>query len=291
MAIKILDLAQMIEAHGLKFLVYGDSGIGKTRLIATLPGRIFVVSAEAGLRSLKKVPGLIESGRVQGTVINSIAGLREVWSMFRKPGHGYDWVVLDSISEIAEVCLTEEKAKTKDPRAAYGAIQDEVISILRAFRDLEIGVYFTAKEAKEKDEATGRVSWFLSMPGKKVGPAVPYLFDEVYRLVSNKDDNDSRWLLTKNDGRSVAKSRSDLDPYEPADLGAIIEKIGAVDKPAVVAPSTSSNSFEKHNEDNDALAVTIDDVVMATVAALPLATVYPEHEEAAAQPAKKGAKK
>lgn len=296
MAIKIVSLASAIGSRGTKILSYGDAGTGKTFMISTLPGKVLIASAEAGLLSLSAFG---EDPRFSVVEINSIAGLREVYSHIRKPGHGYDWVVLDSISEIAETCLTEEKAKTKDPRQAYGAIQDEVGSILRAFRDLEINVYFSAKQAREKDEATSRISYGIAMPGSKLGPSIPYLFDEVFRLVVNKEEDgtESRWLLTRNDGRSVAKDRSGmLDPYEPADLGAIAAKIrGAA---VVVAPSTSSNSFEKHNEDNDVdlmvAAEGISDVerravdminTVAIVAASDVITLA-QVEDAAAQPAK-----
>lgn len=228
--LKLKKLDDVIDSRGLKVLVYGNAGVGKTRLIGSLPGRILIASAEAGLLSLTS---LADSKRILVVEIASVDGLREVYSHVKGASPGaYDWVVLDSISEIAEVCLTENKAKTKDPRQAYGAIQDDVGSILRAFRDLDCGVYFSAKESREKDEATGRVSYGISMPGSKLGPSVPYLFDEVFRLivVDDKDEKGNiervRWLQTANDGKSAAKDRSGLlDPYEPADLGAIAAKI------------------------------------------------------------------
>ena len=39
----------------------------------------------------------------------------------------------------------------------------------------------------------------------------------------------NRYLMTATDGKSTAKDRSGrLDAYEPADLGAIVAKIGGV---------------------------------------------------------------
>jgi hypothetical protein len=97
-------------------------------------------------------------------------------------------------------------------------------SLLRAFRDLPCGVYFSAKLAQTVDDATSRVSYGLLLPGKALAQSVPYLFDEVFRLVV--DDTGARWLMTSTDGRSVAKDRSGLlDALEPADLGAIASKI------------------------------------------------------------------
>ena len=263
---KIQKLDDVIDARGIKALVYGASGTGKTRLIESLPGRVLVASAEAGMLSLRGLGG----GRIDVVEITSIDGLREVYSHVKRTAHGYDWIALDSVSEIAEVCLTEQKKLTKDPRAAYGAIQDEVGGILRAFRDLDVGVYFSAKEHKEKDDSTGRTSYGLSMPGAKLGAQVPYLFDLVMRLVvvSDKDEAgnavDVRWLQTANDGRSVAKDRSGrLEPFELADptsgdvwgLGAIVEKIRGT--PAKRARKSTgveaalSGIDEQHNDEGE----------------------------------------
>lgn len=252
--LKITTLREAIDDKGIKVLVYGDAGVGKTKLIGTLPGRVLVASAESGLLSLSS------SGRddIMVVEISSIDGLREVYSHVKgvSPG-GYNWVVLDSISEIAEVCLTESKIKLKDPRQAYGAVQDEVGAILRAFRDLPVNVYFAAKEQRTKDDATGRVSVGISMPGTKLGQSVPYLFDEVLRLIV-VDDKDAdgniervRWLQTANDGKSVAKDRSGLlDAYEEPDLGAVAAKIHAGSRGIVRAVGT--RTIEEDEDDEQA---------------------------------------
>ena len=221
------SLRDVVDSRAPKILVYGGAGVGKTTLIASLTGKILIISAEAGLLSLAGAD--IDADVVE---VTSIEALRAVYTELRAGDHGYEWVVLDSVSEIAEVVLSSEKAKTKDPRQAYGALSDEMVKIMRAFRDLNCGVYFSAKLASTKDEATSRVSHSIGMPGAKLGEALPYLFDEVFRLVViDEDDGNggkvaSRYLLTATDGKSVAKDRSGkLDAYEPADLGAVVVKI------------------------------------------------------------------
>jgi len=221
------SLRDVVDSRAPKILVYGGAGVGKTTLIASLRGKMLILSAEAGLLSLAGAD--IDADVVE---VTSIEALRAVYAELRADAHGYDWVVLDSVSEIAEVVLSAEKAKTKDPRQAYGALSDEMVKIMRAFRDLACGVYFSAKLASTKDETTGRVSHSIGMPGAKLGEALPYLFDEVFRLVViDEDDGNggkvaSRYLLTATDGKSVAKDRSGkLEAYEPADLGAVVAKI------------------------------------------------------------------
>lgn len=221
------SLKEAIGARAPKVLVYGGSGVGKTTLIASLTGKILILSAEAGLLPLSGLD--IDADVVE---VSSMDALRAAYQELRSGDHGYDWVVLDSVSEIAEVVLSTEKAKTKDPRQAYGALQDEMVKIMRAFRDLACGVYFSAKLNATKDEATGRVSYGIGMPGSKLGEAIPYLFDEVFRLIVIDEDDGSggkvanRYLLTSTDGKSVAKDRSGrLDTLEVADLGAVVAKI------------------------------------------------------------------
>lgn len=224
---KITSVKEASAGTGVKVCVLGFAGAGKTRLLATLPGHGLVCSAESGLLSIASVP---HAGTIDVAEIEAVEDLREVYSALQQPEHGYDWVALDSVSEIAEQVLTSEKSKTKDPRQAYGALIDSMGSLLRAFRDLKgVDVYFSAKAQRVKDEATGRISVELMLPGAKLAQSIPYIFDEVLFLsvVQDKETGEtSRWLQTAADAKVDCKDRSGvLDPFEPADLGAIIAKI------------------------------------------------------------------
>jgi len=144
-------------------------------------------------------------------------------------GREYQSIALDSISEIAEVVLNHEKKIAKDPRQAYGAMQEQMSDLIRAFRDLPgRHVLFTAKCEKTADE-TGRILYAPSMPGNKTGQQLPYFFDEVLALRVEKDQEGvaQRALMCDSDGIWQAKDRSGkLDTWEAPDLGAIIRKIG-----------------------------------------------------------------
>jgi hypothetical protein len=165
--------------------------------------------------------------------IDSMETLREAWSWLTGAAEAQDYksVALDSISEIAEVVLNAEKKATKDPRQAYGAMQEQMADIIRAFRDLPgRHVYMSAKLEKTQDEM-GRVLYAPSMPGNKTGQSLPYFFDEVLALRVEKDGdgNTQRALMCDSDGLWVAKDRSGkLAAWEAPDLGAIINKIGGV---------------------------------------------------------------
>jgi len=212
-----------LSANGVKVLVYGQAGAGKTSLIKTLPSPI-VLSAEGGLLS-------IQDADLPFIEIISMTELQEAytWLTSSDEAKAYKSVALDSISEIAEVCLNTEKKATKDPRQAYGAMQEQMADIIRAFRDLPgRHVYMSAKLEKTQDEM-GRVLYSPSMPGNKTGQALPYFFDEVLALRVEKDGdgNTQRALMCDSDGLWLAKDRSGkLDAWEAPDLSAVIAKIG-----------------------------------------------------------------
>ena len=223
MAINVKSTGSL-AANGVKVLVYGQAGAGKTSLIKSLPKPI-VLSAEGGLLS-------IQDADLPFIEIASMEDLREAyeWLTSSDDAKAYQSVALDSISEIAEVCLNHEKKVNKDPRAAYGAMQEQMADIIRAFRDLPgRHVYMSAKLEKTQDEM-GRVLYAPSMPGNKTGQALPYFFDEVLALRVEKDGEGAtqRALMCDSDGLWLAKDRSGkLDAWETPDLSAIIAKIGA----------------------------------------------------------------
>lgn len=211
-------------SSGVKVLVYGQAGAGKTSLIPTLP-RPVVLSAEGGLLSIADVD-------VPYIEISDMASLREAWEWLTESAEAKEFqsVALDSISEIAEVVLNAEKKATKDPRQAYGAMQEQMTEIIRSFRDLPgRHVYMSAKLEKTQDEM-GRVLYSPSMPGNKTGMQLPYFFDEVLalRVERDSDGNNQRALMCDSDGLWLAKDRSGrLDAWESPNLGEIIRKIEA----------------------------------------------------------------
>ena len=221
MAINIKTTGSL-AANGVKVLVYGQAGAGKTSLVKTLPNPI-VLSAEGGLLS-------IQDADLPYIEISDMDTLKEAytWLAESDEAKAYQSVALDSISEIAEVVLTAEKKATKDPRQAYGAMQEQMADIIRAFRDLPgRHVYMSAKLEKTQDEM-GRVLYAPSMPGNKTGQALPYFFDEVLALRVEKDSEGvtQRALMCDSDGLWLAKDRSGkLEAWEAPDLGAIIAKM------------------------------------------------------------------
>lgn len=223
MALKFTTTDQAAQLHGVKMLIYGTSGVGKTALCATAPQPI-ILSAEAGLLSLRRF-------QIPVIEIRTVDDLTEAhrWCQQAAEARQFSTVCIDSITEIGEVVLANAKRQVKDPRQAYGELIEKMMTTIKAFRDLQgKHVYMAAKAEPVKDEMTGVVRYMASMPGSKLGPQLPYLFDEVFRLGINKTPQGEqyRFLQTQPDLQYDAKDRSGaLDPIEPPDLNHVISKI------------------------------------------------------------------
>ena len=220
-----LKSTNTVSASNLKLLVYGQAGAGKTSLIPTLPKPI-ILSAEGGLLS-------ISGHDIPFIEVTSMDALREAysWLLSSDEAKQFDSVALDSISEIAEVCLSKEKSIAKDPRQAYGEMQTTMAELIRSFRDLPKHVLMTAKLEKAQDEM-GRMLYSPSMPGNKTGQSLPYYFDIVAALRVEKDAEGvtQRAMMLESDGMWQAKDRSGkLAAWEAPDLGEIIKKIGGAE--------------------------------------------------------------
>jgi hypothetical protein len=212
-----------LAADGVKMIVYGMAGAGKTSLIPTLPNPI-ALSAEGGLLSIKDAD-------IPYIEIGSIADLHDAYAFLAssEEAKGFQSVALDSISEVAEVVLNAELKANKDGRAAYGELNTKMTELIRAFRDLPgRHVYMSAKLEKSQDEM-GKLLFNPAMPGKSLTQGLPYFTDLVLalRVERDADGNSQRALMCNSDGVWQAKDRSGkLDQWETPDLGALIGKIG-----------------------------------------------------------------
>lgn len=236
--IQFSTTSQVTSASGVKILVYGGAGFGKTVLCATMP-RPLIISAECGLLSLRKpnleklfgVGNPLVAYDIPVITITTFAQFREAYEFCMNSAEmkRFDSICVDSISEIAEALLNSEKKFHKDPRQAYGSMSDLIEEKVRQFRDIpDKHIYFSAKMEESKDGVTGAKIWQPAMPGNKIGPKLPYLFDEVFvgRIGVTGDGTQFRFLQTSPDTQYGAKDRSGaLDAVEYPHLGTCITKI------------------------------------------------------------------
>lgn len=216
------------EENGIKAVIYGDAGVGKTMLAKTIEN-VIILSSENGLLSLQDfdIPYIETS---------SLKSIDEAYKFLLKSDDAkkYDTVFIDSLSEIAEVslnghmrtCLTKDNKK--DMRKAYNEMAMSTVAMVKRFRDLKrYNVVFTCKRKIIFDKDGDIVCYEPGVPGRILPFNVPYLMDELFCM--QVDRKGQRFLQTSVDYKIPAKDRSGkLNTKEKADLDFIFNKIKGV---------------------------------------------------------------
>lgn len=262
MAIKIVSIQEAIKDNGLKALIHGPAGSGKTVLCATAKAKTLIISAESGLLSLgQDKQKLIEDGSpdfdpgfCEVVEVSTLSDLSDVYDhlckdhtedidgveviVHKEALTDYVWVCLDSITEIAETVLVNELSISKDPRKAYGNLQSKMLQILKSFRDMpQYHVLMTCKQERKADDTSGVIMYLPMMPGAKLTQQIPYLFDEVWcmRVGKDEDGDNFYYIQAVRELQYEAKDRSGrLTDCEPPSLYKLQKKIyeGATKKVA-----------------------------------------------------------
>ena len=214
------------DAHtdGVKILLFGASGLGKTTMLGTLSGKTLILSAESGLLVLRdKDVDVID--------IDSVEKLGAIYIALKNGELKYDNVCLDSLSEIGEMIVKELDADDYygDPSNTFPMWKEyskKMISIAKSFRDLK-GINIVLTALAEPVEANGSIKYLPMIPAKKAQAKLVSLFDEVYYYSFNKDKQ--RVLHTSGSNMYEAKSRiglnSDIVVEEDVSLGSIIDTL------------------------------------------------------------------
>ena len=273
------------EKQGVKLVLLGKSGIGKTSQLKTLPeGSTLFVDLEAGDLAVKDWRGdcvrpstwpefrdlvVFLAGpnpALPADVPYSEAHYRHVCERYGDPGQlaKYDTYFVDSLTVLSRMCLawcktqpaaSSEKAGKPDTRGAYGLLGTEMIGALthlQHVRDKHV-IYVCILEEKLDD--FNRRIYQLQLEGAKTSAELPGVLDEVITLAILKADDGTpyRAFVTGADNTwgFPSKDRSGrLDPIEEPHLGKLIAKcLGRdnADRPASPAVQTSP-AFPTANE-------------------------------------------
>jgi len=225
MAIEIRKATDLAKTSGVKVLLYGSSGLGKTSQFKHT-GKTLLISLESGELVLS------DAENVDVVRVASLAEIREAYEYAKANISKYDTIGVDSLSELSECIVSELKKMPdySDPRDTFklwGKYTEIMLQIAKSFRDLEgVNVVLVALEESVKNGFEEKI--MPSVAAKKAQSKLPALYDEVLYLRATEDDK--REFVCHPTADVVAKDRSGkLEPIEPCTkeqgLGYIFKKI------------------------------------------------------------------
>lgn len=222
-----LNKVSMDSLNRFTCLVIGQSGIGKTSLLRTIPAddKVMLLSAEAGLLGVKDI---IDQKHIEAYEIKSF---KEIVNNYNEVAESdAQWVFIDSLTEISSLCVEHVKQKypsKSDSFAMWGVYNDSMQSLIKSYRDLDSKtVVFTCLHQSEYDDLNRR---FIgpAISGSQIKERLTSFFDEVLYMDYYKDgDKQYRVFYTQPVNNFPAKDRSGkLNIIEEPNLATIKNKI------------------------------------------------------------------
>ena len=164
--------SQLAQQFGVKAVLYGAPGTGKTPLLQTLPNPVICVT-EPGMLSMRNVQN------VACWEASNIDLLDQFFDwLFRSPeAKQFQTVAIDSVSQMAEMVLNAYLPKHKHAMQAYGEMSKKVLEYINGLYYLKgLNVCLIAKEDFSNNE---RRPYF---PGKDLNVKIPHLYDEILHI-------------------------------------------------------------------------------------------------------------
>lgn len=215
--------SSLAKRFGVKSLVYGGPGSGKTPLVKTAPRPVLCV-VEPGMLSMR------DADKVPAWDAYSAERIDEFlkWLFESKEANNFDTVCIDSVSQMAEIYLTKELNRNKDGRKAYGELSRTMMDILNKLYYLpNKNIYLIGKQTTSEEGGINKRKPYF--PGQDLNVKVPHLFDEILHIGLNNIPGQPKPIMAIRSQETfdiVARDRSGkLAELEPPDLTYIFNKI------------------------------------------------------------------
>lgn len=215
----VKPVSSLVQRFGVKVVLYGGPGTGKTPMCTTAPNPIIAFS-EPGLLSVRGWNG-------PGVECYTYKAMREfwMWAIQSQEARQFETFCADSISQMAEIILAEELAdpKMKDPRKAYGNLSQKMMELLNwIYFAPGLNALLVAKEMVL--EVEGQKKYRPYFPGQDLGIKVPHLFDSVWRVEITQGQN-TKMIRTRESYNAFARDRSGLlAELEPTNIAQLFAK-------------------------------------------------------------------
>ena len=206
-------------SHGkYKWLIYADSGIGKTVLAGTAPRSLFLTVEAGGTESAKKFGSTADEWVIE-TMDDVVAA--EKYFSEGTGSNDYDWVIIDSVSEIEDrLWRIVQKESTTKKIQDYGTIDTLMTRFIDTWNRLPVNVIYTSHakrlDVESPDGSGDDTTMLLPSVGTKTGVLSQRICAKVtlvgYLTVYVRKDEEGkreevRRLWTKGGKRWLAKNR------------------------------------------------------------------------------------
>lgn len=218
-----IESTDTIDYRFLKVLVYGFPGSGKTRFAGTAGKRFkpLILSAESGLLVLNQIKDADGKPiKFDFVKIEKFEDIEFARQFLRFKDHKYDTVIIDSLTEIQQVCMDKilrEEKREKAQMQDWGTLNNRMVAMIRDFRDMNLNFIVTALCDSIEDQETGTARLGPLLQGK-LKETVDGYFDEVFYLTGKEAKSPDgktdikRYLVTQGSNRFRAKDRSGMLP-------------------------------------------------------------------------------
>lgn len=189
-------------SKGLKVLLYGASGSGKTRMAATFPDPIFL-DLEGGLRTTLQVKSVLRYPANPHEDITDLEQVKKFYSLVRgQKDPPFQTIVIDSLNELQNLILknvlkrfdANRQYEDQPTISDYGKIIRDFTTIIKLFIKLPFHVVFTAVETPREFSEQQVFPQFI---GKKTGPEVQRLLEMIgYVFVQTGADGSPEHLVS-----------------------------------------------------------------------------------------------